>query len=83
MLWSLGKKKNNKTNRSYIPGTFSDQIIFVTDETVVQCDVPGLKNNFVGDGNTNDVKRFDLNSEPTVPGTNFVYSFNFLKNWSL
>ena len=58
MLLSLGKKKNNRSNRSYIPGPFSDQITLVTDEPVVQCDVPAVKNNFVDDGDTNDVNRF-------------------------
>ena len=59
------------------------QFINFTSETVVQCDVPVVKNTFVDDG---DIQKFTKhlvkNTKCIVSGTNFVYSFSFLRNRS-
>lgn len=53
---SLTKKKNNKSDKSYIPEIFSDKItpaIDFTDDPAVQCEcnIPVVRNTFVDDGN--------------------------------
>ena len=43
-----------------------------------------VENTFVDDGDTQLVtNRFDRNTYCTVSGGSFVYSFSFLKNWSM
>ena len=48
---------------------------------VVQCDVTGVKNTALDDVNNDDQKiKFDGYTLITFSGTNFLYSFSFLRN---
>ena len=48
---------------------------------VVQCDVTGVKNTTLDDGNNDDQKiTFHGYASITFSGTNFLYSFSFLRN---
>ena len=51
---------------------------------VVQVDVTGIKNTTLDDGNNDDQKiKFDGYTSITFSGTNFLYSFSFLRNWNM
>ena len=44
-------KKQSKSDISCIPGALWDKVIDFTDELVVQCDVPAVKNTSLYDDN--------------------------------
>ena len=50
------KKKKNKSDISDIPETFWDKVPDFTDDPVLQCDVPTVKNTILDDGNNDDHK---------------------------
>ena len=51
----MGKNKK-KTGISYIIVTFWDRVIGFTDEPVIQCDVPPVKDIYLDDDNNDDYK---------------------------
>ena len=51
------KKKKNKSGISDIPETFWDKVPDFTDDPVLQCDVPTVKNTILDDGNNDDHKK--------------------------
>ena len=76
MLALRGKKPISLT------GVFSGKVISFTNEPSMWR--PFAKNYFVDDGNIQlDTNRFDKNTYCTVSGGNLVYSFSFLRNWSI
>ena len=82
ILRSLRKKEKQQVR--HIPGEFSDKIFDFIDKPVVQCHVPVVKNTFLDDVDKQIVtKKVDRNTSCTVSGTNFLYSFRFLKKWSI
>ena len=50
------EKKKSKSHISYMPKTFWDKATDFTDEPVVQCDVPAVKNTSLDEGNNDDRK---------------------------
>ena len=48
--------RKKKSGISYMPGIFWDKVIGFTDEPVVKCDVPPIKNTFLDDDDDNDCK---------------------------
>ena len=61
MLRSLRKKKANKSDKTYIPGAFSDKVttdIDFTDEPVVHCDAPVLTITFIDDSDVPITRTF-------------------------
>ena len=84
-----GRQYVRHTNQGHLP-TKVTPVIDLTDEPVIQCDVPVIKNNFVDDCKqmikmtTNNRYKllqinFDVNTFIYCLGTNFVQSFIFLK----
>ena len=65
-----------------MPGVFSDRVIGFTNEPSMWGSF--VKNTFVDDSYIQLVtNRFHTNTYCTVSGDNFVYSFSFLRNWSI
>ena len=52
----LLEKKKHKPDISYMPGAFWNEVIDFTDEQVIQCDVPAVKNDSLNDGDNSDRK---------------------------
>ena len=80
ILLSLRKKKNHKSDiyQEYF------QIKLSILPMNHQCEDSFVKHTFVDDGGIHLVtNRFDRNSYCTVSGGNFVYSFSFLRSWSI
>ena len=48
--------KLGKPDKSYVPGALWDKVIDCTDESVVQCDVPAVKNTSWDDDDNDDWK---------------------------
>ena len=70
----MGEIMVSKYGHLMLPGVFPDKItpeIDFTDEAVVQCDVPVITNTFWCEQLCN------------VYWHGFVYSFNFLRIWSM
>ena len=50
------KNEKQVTHIIYMPEALSDKVTGVTDETVVQCDIPVVKNTSLDDDHNNDCK---------------------------
>ena len=76
ILLSLRKKKNNKCD------IYQDKVIDFTNQPSIWRSF--VKNIFVDDDDIQLLtNRFDRNTNCAVSKGNFVYSFSFLRNWSI
>ena len=70
-----------------LPGEFPDKVtpdIVFADEAVAQCDIPVIRIPFVSAGNLQIItNKFWFEYLRTVSGSNFAYSFSFLRSWSI
>ena len=51
-------KKQSKSGILYMPGALWDKVIDLTDEPVVQCDAPGVKNTQLDDDDNDIANKF-------------------------
>ena len=79
-VWNIAITEDKKSIN--LTGVFSDKAINFTNEPSVWHSF--VKSSFEDDDDIQLVtNRFDRNTDSTVSGGNFVYSFSFIKNWSI